>query len=251
LNDRFNILMLTLRWRVLPHQGSSGYGDWQAILAELEALLPPNAAVTLLGDREFGHPDMLDLIQQRGWQAYLRVKGDQLIWDEASGAWQELRHLGIEPGDATVCLQQVAFTKKHHYRTNFALTWAVGEDEPLFVVTNQAATPKTIWEFGQRFGCEPFFSDWKMRGFNLQNTQLMHTDRLERLLLPLAFLTVWVLGVARRLKVSGRVHELWRPSRIACFSFFQIGLRWLDHQFSNGRSLIPDKQYRFWQLIPN
>lgn len=259
LNDRFNILMLTLRWRgralpitwrVLSHQGSSGYAEWQAILAELEALLPPDAAVTILGDREFGHPDMLDLIQQRGWDAYLRVKGDQLIWDEASGEWSELRELGIEAGGETRCLQATVFTKKHHYRANFALTWDADEDEPLFIVTNQPATPKTVWEFGHRFGCEPFFSDWKQRGFNLENTRLIHTDRLERLLLPLALLTVWVLGVARRLKVSGGIHQLLRPSRIAYFSCFQIGLRWLDHQFSNGRSLIPDNRYRFWQLVP-
>jgi hypothetical protein len=51
-----------------------------------------------------------------------------------------------------------------------------------------AATPgylKTL-EYSARWAIEPMFSDFKSRGFGVEDTQIQHPDRLARLLLVMA-----------------------------------------------------------------
>ena len=44
---------------------------------------------------------------------------------------------------------------------------------------------KTL-EYGGRWGIEAMFSDFKSRGFGVEDTQIQHSDRLARLLLVMA-----------------------------------------------------------------
>jgi hypothetical protein len=41
-------------------------------------------------------------------------------------------------------------------------------------------------DYGSRWAIEPTFSDFKGRGFQLEDSQLEHADRLERLILIMA-----------------------------------------------------------------
>ena len=256
IGDRFNILKVTLYWRkralpltwkMLPHQGSSGYADWVSLLDHLATLLPPNAQVVLLGDREFGTADLMDLALWQGWDYCLRVKGDQLIWDETAQQWCELRTL-IAEGE-TRFLQDVFYTKANHCRSHFALTFDKKADEPCIVATNRTPSQRTLTEYRKRFGCEPFFSDLKSRGFDMARTQLKHQDRFSRLLLVLVLLAIWLIGVGQQLTMSRRGQELVRPSHVCRFSLFQIGYRWLDKQLTLARSLWPHPGYYLGQLI--
>ena len=256
IGDRHNILKVSLYWRkraipltwtTLPHQGSSGYADWVALFDHLATLLPANAQVVLLGDREFGTADMMDLARWQGWDYCLRVKGDQLIWDETAQQWRALRSL-ITPGE-THFLQDVVYTKTNHYRTHFALTFDQTADEPCMVASNRIPSQRTLQDYRKRFGCEPFFSDLKSRGFDMARTQLRHRDRCSRLLLVLALLAVWLIGIGQQLTMSRRAQELVRPSQVCRFSLFQIGYRWLEKQLSLARPLWPHSNYYLGQLI--
>lgn len=256
ISNRFNILKLTLYWRkralplawkMLPHQGSSGYGDWIELLGHLATLLPPDARVVVLGDREFGTADMMDLVRWYGWDYGLRVKGDQLIWDAARQAWRELRSL-IAPGE-TRFLHGALFTKSNHYRTHFAVTFHRHADEACIVATNCPPSQRTLREYRKRFGCEAFFSDLKSRGFDMERSQLRHRERFSRLLLVLALLTIWLIGVGQQLTMNRRGCELVCPTHVRRYSLFQIGYRWLDKQLTLARSLYPHPDYFLGQLI--
>ena len=41
-------------------------------------------------------------------------------------------------------------------------------------------------EYSQRWGIEPMFSDFKSRGFGLEDTQIRYADRLDRLILVMS-----------------------------------------------------------------
>jgi hypothetical protein len=57
---------------------------------------------------------------------------------------------------------------------------------------------KTL-DYSARWAIEPMFSDFKSRGFGIQDTQIQHPDRLARLLLvmALAIYTAVSTGQAR------------------------------------------------------
>lgn len=256
IGNRFNILKLTLYWRkrafpltwkLLPHQGNSSYSDWVELLGHLATLLPPNAHVVVLGDREFGTANMMGLARWHGWDYCLRIKGDQLIRDAVKQEWRELRTL-IAPGE-TCFLNDVVFTKSNHYRTSFALTFDQHTDDACIVATNCTPSQRTLREYRKRFGCEAFFSDLKSRGFDMERTQLRHRDRVSRLVLVLALLAVWLIGVGQQLTMKRRDRELVCSTHIHRYSLFQIGYRWLDKQLTLARSLWPHPDYFLGQLI--
>ena len=49
-------------------------------------------------------------------------------------------------------------------------------------------------EYGQRWGIEPMFSDFKSRGFGVADTQIRYADRLDRLLLVMALALYWAVS---------------------------------------------------------
>jgi hypothetical protein len=55
----------------------------------------------------------------------------------------------------------------------------------------------TVIDYRERWGTEPMFSDLKSRGFDLENLQLRHADRLERLMLIMILSRYWCVHIGR------------------------------------------------------
>ena len=51
---------------------------------------------------------------------------------------------------------------------------------------NDPPTRATVRDYAGRWGIEPLFSDFKSRGFQLEDTQFRAADRLDRLLVIMA-----------------------------------------------------------------
>lgn len=78
--------------------------------------------------------------------------------------------------------------------TNIGIIHDRGHDEPWFVAMSDAPGYLTTLDYAARWGIEPMFSDFKSRGFGLEQSQLRTPDRLGRLLL--------VMGLALYFAVS-------------------------------------------------
>ena len=63
-----------------------------------------------------------------------------------------------------------------------------GHPEPWIIAMSDAATAWRTHDYGLRWGIEAMFSDYKTRRFNLEDSNIERTDRLDRLVL--------VLGIA-------------------------------------------------------
>jgi hypothetical protein len=256
IQNRFNVLMMSiyyrkraipLVWVVLPHMGNSNFMEQAEILSYLKEMLPPGVSVVLLGDREFGTPDMVRNIQGCGWDYCLRVKSNLYIYLIETRQWVQLRDLA--PGTRSY-LTDVLLTKSNtsSHRLHFALTCDDTSDDPWFIATNLPPSRRTLNDYARRFACEEMFSDFKARGFDLERSQLQHTARLSRLILVIALLYIWIITMARRVCVTGLLSSLTYRRRDRRYSMFQIGLRWLKKQLSLGKVLIPDPNFREWQF---
>ena len=88
-------------------------------------------------------------------------------------------------------------------------------------------------DYSARWAIEPMFSDFKGRGFDLEDSQLWHADRLERLVLVMSLAMHWCVRdalrrptplekkrkrkVTRTIGASGNSTAEWCPgSRGAC-----------------------------------
>jgi hypothetical protein len=205
ISDRHQVLMLAVRfgeralplaWRVEATEGAIGFEIQKALLDAVAPWVPPSASVTLLGDRFYGTADLIGWCQEREWDYRLRLKGNLVVVD------------GDTRTTATACaaervfyLEDVELTGKRA-RTNIGIIHDPGHAEPWIIAMYRFALPKgpakpgylKTLEYGARWGIEAMFSDFKSRGFGVEDTHIHHSERLGRLLLVMALALHWAVS---------------------------------------------------------
>jgi len=144
--------------------------------------------VVLHADRFYGTPDLIRWCQDRGWDYRLRLKGNLLAWIGSRRA---------TTGDLTLSgacyFQDVALTGKR-VSTNVGIIHDPGHAEPWIVAMSTKPSYLSTLEYSRRWGIEPMFSDFKSRGFGIQDTQIQYPDRLGRLILVMSLALYWAVS---------------------------------------------------------
>jgi hypothetical protein len=189
MSDRHQVLMLALRWgeRALPlawrveeTDGAIGFDTQQALLEAVARWLPEEASVRLMGDRFYGTADLIGWCQGRGWDYRLRLKGNLAVFD-ATGKTTT----GQCAKDRVYYLEDVELTARRA-RTHIGIIHDPGHAEPWIIAMSEKPGYLRTLEYSARWGIEPMFSDFKSRGFGIEDTQLRYADRLDRLILVMA-----------------------------------------------------------------
>lgn len=189
LSDRHQVLMLALRfgeralplaWRVAETAGAMGWAHQAPLLDLIAAWLPEGAKVPLLGDRFYGTADLIAACAARGWDYRPRLKGDLRVVVEGQMP-ASLAHVAA----TRPYLTGVELTAKR-VRTNVGALHDPGHREPWIVAMSGEPTYLSTLDYARRWGIEPMFSDFKSRGFGLDDTQIRYPDRLARLVLVMA-----------------------------------------------------------------
>ena len=79
-------------------------------------------------------------------------------------------------------LTSVELTAKR-VATNVGIVHEQGHPEPWFIAMSDVPTTHKTFDYGLRWGIEAMFSDFKSRGFGLENSHLQRVDRMNRLML--------------------------------------------------------------------
>ena len=90
-------------------------------------------------------------------------------------------------------LRDIALTGKR-VRTNVAMVHEAGHPEPWIIALSQAPSVHTAFDYGLRWGIEAMFSDFKSRGFGLEDSQIRLPGRLDRLILVMALALFWAVS---------------------------------------------------------
>ena len=93
------------------------------------------------------------------------------------------------------------FLTEQRVPANISILQEPGHDEPRILATGKSPNYYTALDYGMRWGCEAMFSDFKTRGFGLEDTRLERPDRVARLLLILSVALHWCVftGISDRL----------------------------------------------------
>src|SRR3954464_14921728 len=79
-------------------------------------------------------------------------------------------------------------------RTHIGILQDPGHAEPWIIAMSEPPSYLRTLEYSQRWGIEPMFSDFKSRGFGVEDTQIRYADRLARLLLVMALALYWAVS---------------------------------------------------------
>jgi Transposase DDE domain len=196
-SDRHQILMLSVRWgeralplawRVAETEGAIGFATQKELLEAVAGWLPADQAVILLADRFYGTPAMIRWCRDRRWDYRLRLKGNLLV--RRSATKTTTGALALSGGHY---FENVALTGQR-VTTNIGIIRDPGHAEPWIIAMSAKPGYLTTLGYAARWGIEPMFSDFKSRGFGLEQTHLRYPDRLARLILVMALALYWAVS---------------------------------------------------------
>lgn len=232
-NHRLLSVGLAYKKRVLPlawslHEGAKGHtsvADQLALLRYIQPWLPPEAEVWLLGDTEFQNVRLLRWLRRQGWHFVIRQQAkNKVCW--SGQPWIKLGDLALQPGQ-TRYVGWVYLTQKHEAGPFWLiLHWAQGEDEPWYLVSDQAGRRSLIRLYTRRMWIEELFGDLKGHGFDLEATHIRQTERLDRLILAVCLTFVWLITLGSWVVKRGFRHLIDHKSR-RDKSYFRLGWDWL------------------------
>ena len=197
VSDRHQVLMLAVgwgeralpvAWRVEETEGSIGFATQKALLEAVVDWLPVATAVTLMGDRFYGAPELIRWLRDHQWGYRLRLKGNLTVRDGKTTT--TTGNLGLS--DRTN-FDNVAITSKR-VPTNIGIIKDPGHREAWIIAMSEKPSYLKTLSYSERWGIEPMFSDFKSRGFGLAQTQIQHPDRLARLILVMALALYWAVS---------------------------------------------------------
>lgn len=226
---------LPLAWLVVHgHKGHFPEETHIQLVAQVQAVVPAEAAIIFLGDGEFDGIGLQAVIADYGWVYVCRTAANVHL--EGEDEPFSLTDLYVEPGGC-IGLHDVVFTGERYGPVQVIIQWQKGYQEPLYLVTNMELTEEACYWYAKRFRIETFFSDQKSRGVNLHKSHIADPARLARLMIAACLAYIWIvyLGVvAHHDNWVGIIH---RPDRCD-WSLFRLGLALLEH-FLNEDIPIP------------
>jgi Transposase DDE domain len=242
---------LPIAWTwVRSTRGHSSALKQRALLSYVRQLVPPQAAVVVVGDSEFGAVEVLRQLESWGWHYVLRQKSSHLVLlssaaDSAAPQWQPLGSLLQRAGQRR-WLEQVPLTQLHAHATNLLLHWQAGHAEPWLLATNLPDERTAKAAYRHRMWIEEMFGDFKKHGFDLESTHLCHFGRLSRLTLAVSMLYLWLIAYGAQVIKRGLRRLVDRNDR-RDYSLFRLGCNMLERSLAQ---LQPPKTCFFTSSFP-
>ncbi len=224
---------IPLAWRAMRHRSTQvSFEAYQPVLDQICAIMPTGHRITLLVDRGFVHERLLHYLQEHRWHFRLRLPSDTLVHLPAQPV-SAVRDL-CPPAGENRFFQEVSILGTAVGPVHLALATLVDQqDDPWFVASDEPTDAKTLDEYGLRFDIEETFRDEKSGGYQLQASRLATPDALERLVLILAFTTLYLTSLGTAVVQADK----WRwvdPHWGRGLSYFQLGWRWRRQQTQRG-----------------
>jgi len=184
---------LPLTWMAEAGAANIGFDGQKRLLELVLTWIPEGAKVLLLADRFYPSCDLFEWLHTHNWQYRLRLKGNVLA---DPGYGDEATTGELAQGMMERYLPKVPLFARG-VMTNLGVLHEPGHPEPWIIAMDCPPTRAAVLDYGARWGIEPMFSDFKSRGFELEDSQLGLADRLERLVLIMALAMHWCVCVGR------------------------------------------------------
>jgi hypothetical protein len=212
LGQRFTVLCISVlvrgcaipvAWKVLAYnQKGSWQPYWQALLRQLDGVIPAEWTVLVLADRGLYAPWLYRQIVAQGWHAFLRINVGAKACVVGSDRWEWLSHwvpaVGEQWAERVTCFTE----RKNQLACTLLICREVGYEEAWVIVTDLAPQQVQGAWYRMRAWIEGGFKDYKRGQWGWHHTKMLDPQRAERLWLALAVGTLWVVGVGSQAEIS-------------------------------------------------
>jgi hypothetical protein len=241
LSVTYKSLSIPIFWTVLDEKGCSDNRERRELLEKFIAEVGLETIGFVTADREFCSKEWLGFLIKKKISYRLRIKASYQITN-AKGELIRASRLC-----RTLKINERLELKGRRLLSNHSVYVAVckKEDGDQVLVISSEQSGKILLEYGQRWKIETLFGVLKTRGFRLEDTHLMKTERVSKLLSLLTIAVSWAI-------LAGEVEVQQNPLKIKKHgnlekSIFRVGFETLRKCFCQMTTNIRQKQ-RFKQL---
>jgi hypothetical protein len=218
---------LPIAW--LVYKGKKGHTTAERhieVLEKVNALLPENAQVVLMGDAEYDTTEMVFWLQENtNWDYVLRTSPQ--IYVSTGLEEDKISSLPLKK-DQVLQYLDVKFTQKAKVNTNLVLWWTSKYEKPIYLISSIKQKYLACRLYQRRYRIETFFSDQKSRGFNIHKSHLSDPQRLSRLLVAASLAYLWMIRQGLKVVAEGKTALIDRTERNDK-SIFRLGMDWLRY----------------------
>ncbi|KOR30242.1 transposase [Achromatium sp. WMS3] len=199
LGDRMAVIVISVRIgdRALPliwlaEEGSANisFEGQQKILEQVLSWLPVNATVMLLADRFYPSIKLINWLNTHSWQYRIRLKSNLTV---VLNNGEKTTTGVLAEGVTERCLSNILLFAQG-VSTNIGIWHETGHKQPWIIAMDCPPTLAKVKDYSAWWSIEPMFSDFKGRGFELEDSKLQHADRLERLILIMTLAMYWCVN---------------------------------------------------------
>jgi len=218
-------------WKVSRHKSASvAFRDYRGVLGFAARLLK-GREVVLLADRGFIHAELLRWAKAVGWRYRIRCKRDVGLYLRGG------RRLALRLSAGELRFYAGVFLSAARVPVERAVGWEKGAREPWIIVTDGAAGPDTLRDYGLRFAIEEGFLDHQSGGFQWEASRWRDAEALQRLCLVMAAATLVLVCQGAAAVAAGRRREV-DPHGFRGLSYARIGWNWIRRALAKGWALV-------------
>jgi hypothetical protein len=211
-----------LLWKMLAKKGNSNTKERTELMEKFVKLFGKGCIKAVVADREFIGKDWLGYLQGQRIPFHIRIR-DNMWLHKPKG--EKIRMSWILQG---LKLKEVWHHPKLLY-VDGVLVYVSGmrlEGGEYLIVVSYDQQQQALAHYRQRWQIETMFKAFKTNGFNLEDTHLRDSERIDKLLVVVSIAFTWAY------KAGIYVHEHVKPIAIKAHhrkaqSFFKYGLRFI------------------------
>jgi len=229
-----NIFMLSVCWKtvaipliwiMLDKAGTSNTAERKDLISLFIEWFGSHRIEGLIGDREFIGDKWMQYLDDMGIPFYLRIKAGMQIAN-SKGAFRTSNHLvhGLKAGSYTTLKGTRRLGQKRKGPELYISAFRRLDGELVIIATNDnVAAAADIYK--RRWEIETLFACLKTRGFNLENTHLIHLERIRTLVALVAI--AFVIGYKIGLWLNDKIPIKLKKHGYKAQSFFRYGLDYI------------------------
>jgi hypothetical protein len=249
---------IPILWSMLDNNGGSSNSlQRMDLLNRFIAIFGVNIIEGLLGDREFIGDNWLKFLAENGISFYIRIKSNLTI-GRSEGELVTANHLVKNLKNSEfIALKGLRYLGKSYLGPKVKIAAMRNDKGELMVIATNDDVNNAIKIYAKRWSIENLFGCLKTRGFNFENTHIVHLDRIEKLLalLAITFTICHVLGIWRNEIEPIKI----KPHKRKAKSLFRYGLDFLRNLLFHSQlmeakleeitqKLLPPKPYEIKEL---
>jgi len=241
-NSNINILMLgvsykniafPLMFRMLDKRGNSNISERIALIEDFIDCFGKECIDCILADREFIGEDWLYYLNNNGIRYYIRIRNNFKIYcpkkQKEFYAWYLFNNMKI--GELRHYPKIVRMHGEYCYISGMKTLKDGKIDFCIIVSFNKPQEALAYYE--KRWQIETLFKGLKKSGFNLEDTHVIHLERLEKLLMLVMVAFVWCY------KIGDYIDQMIKPIKIKTHgrrqvSIFKYGLDYISECLLSG-----------------